>query len=136
MTTLGCLSVPGCRVPLGLLESLSFTRESLEVALLDQRERTGAEQLFALSTCERIEVYATWDGEPVTDALPRALAGNRGLPLRLVKDASIELSGPQAVRHLLRVTAGLESFVLGESDIVGQVRSAADASRAAGTGGL
>ena len=46
------------------------------------------------------------------------------------------LSGPDAVRHLLRVAAGLESFVLGERDIVRQVRTAAEASRKAGLGGL
>jgi glutamyl-tRNA reductase len=58
------------------------------------------------------------------------------MPVAVVDESSDRFTGRQAARHLLRVTAGLESFVLGESDIVGQVRSAADASRAAGTGGL
>jgi glutamyl-tRNA reductase len=136
MTGLACLSVPGCRVPLPVLEALSFTRDELDGALHDLRRRTGASQVCLLSTCERTEIYATWDGEPDADALVSALAGNRGMPVAVVEESSDRFTGRQAARHLLRVTAGLESFVLGESDIVGQVRSAADASRAAGTGGL
>ncbi|HVH94362.1 MAG TPA: glutamyl-tRNA reductase [Nocardioidaceae bacterium] len=136
MTTLVCLSVPGCRVPVSVLESLSFARAELTDALEDLRRRTGAAQLCVLSTCERTEVYACWEGAGEASTLVQAVAANRGLPPAVVEEAATLLTGHQATRHLLRVATGLESFVLGERDIVGQVRAAADASRASGVSGL
>lgn len=136
MTRLACVSVPGYRVPLSLLERLSLTRDELSGALLDLQGRTGAAQLCVLSTCERTEVYASWAGDADPASLVRALADNRGVPTSVVEDAAAVLNDRAAARHLLRVTAGLESFVLGETDIVGQVRMAAEASRTAGVSGL
>lgn len=133
-TTLGCVSIPGCRVPLSVLESLSFSA-SLPDDLVDLRDRAGASAVFVLSTCERVEVYACWRQPPEPGALVNALALNRGQPVALVHEAATQLVGAEAAHHLLRVTSGLESFVLGERDIVGQVRAAAEASRAAGTTG-
>ena len=141
MSAIACVSVPGCRVPLGVLEALSVGREELAGVLAELRERTGAEQLCVVSTCERVEVYAVWDGlaaDPTgrVEALVAALATNRSVSTEVVARCADRFTGRDAARHLLRVCAGLESFVLGERDIVGQVRGAADASRAAGTGGL
>ena len=136
-TSLLCLSVSGCRVPLPLLEALSFTRDEIGDALLDLRRRSGcASQLALISTCERVELYAAWSEESDPSSLLQALADNRELPLPVVQEAAALTTDRQAARHLLRVTAGLESFVLGESDILAQVRMAARASRAAGAGGL
>lgn len=147
MTVLACVSVPGCRVPLGVLEALSVGREELAGVLADLRVRTGAGQVCVVSTCERVEVYAAWDGpepgrvgtagpESLLEALVAGLAANRAVPGEVVARHVDRFTGRDASRHLLRVCAGLESFVLGERDIVGQVRCAADASRTAGTGGL
>jgi glutamyl-tRNA reductase len=136
MTTLICLSVPGCRVPVSVLEALTFQRGELREVLEDLRRRTDARQLCVLSTCERTEVYACWDGAGDPSTLVQAVAANRGLPTAVVQEAATLLTGQQAARHLLRVATGLESFVLGERDIVGQVRAAADASRASGVSGL
>ncbi len=139
MTTLACLSVPGCRLRPAVLESLAFPRDGLPSAVSDLRARTGADELLLVSTCERTEVYAWWTGRTPDprplEALARALAGSRGVPLEMVSASCDALTDRDAVRHLLRVASGLESFVLGESDIVGQVRAAADASRAAGAAG-
>jgi glutamyl-tRNA reductase len=136
VSTLSCLTVPGCRVPVSVLEALSFAREELPAALVDLRLRTGADQICVLSTCERTEVY-TCSAEPARpSAHAAALAANRGLPSSVVEEAGTLLTGRRAVDHLLRVAAGLESFVLGERDIVGQVRSAAETSRATGVSGL
>jgi glutamyl-tRNA reductase len=121
---------------LPVLEALSFPREGLDQALADLRQRTGAAQVCVLSTCERIELYASWPRAAEPEALVRALAGNRGVPVEVVQRAATHLSGREAGEHLLRVTAGLESFVLGERDIAGQVRAAAEASRGAGGGAL
>lgn len=133
---LACVSVPGRRVPLRFLEALSFPRDQLETALLDLRARAGARELCVISTCERVEIYATGFESATPSTLLDALAGNRGVSLRTVEEAAHLCTGGDAAKHLLRVTTGLESFVLGERDIVGQVRTAAQASRNAGTMGL
>ncbi|NUR08515.1 MAG: hypothetical protein HOQ45_16100, partial [Nocardioidaceae bacterium] len=129
-----CLSVSGARAPLSVFESLSFARDELATVLPDLRRRSGADQLCLVSTCERVELYAAGSAGP--DALLHALAGNRGVPVEVVCAAARTSTGVDAARHLLRVTAGLESFVLGENDIVGQVRAAAAASRSADVHGL
>ena len=128
---LACLSVAGTRIPLPVFEALSFTQDELGASLVDLKLRTGASQVCLLSTCERTEVYAALPGGQDPSVLVEALAANRGVPSAVVDEVSTRLTGPDAARHLLRVTAGLESFVLGERDITGQVRTSADASRAA-----
>ena len=132
---LACLSVAACRVPLALFERLAVPAGTLADALTDVRARSGADQVCVLSTCERIEVYAWFSGEADPRALVAALAGNRGVDASALQGAADLTVGPDAVRHLLRVGAGMESFVLGEKDIVGQVRAAAEACRTC-TGGL
>jgi glutamyl-tRNA reductase len=132
---LACLSVPACRVPLSLFERLAVPADALPDALGDVRARSGADQVCVLSTCERTEVYAWWSREVDPDVLLVALAGNRGVDPSALADVADLTVGPDAVRHLLRVGSGLESFVLGELDIVGQVRASAEVSRTA-NGGL
>jgi glutamyl-tRNA reductase len=133
---LACLSVAGTRIPLPVFEALSFPRDEVADALADLQRHTGASQIALLSTCERTEVYVAWPAGRDPSVLVEALAAQRGVPAHVVADVSTTLTGGDAARHLLRVTSGLESFVLGERDITGQVRASADASRAAGLSGL
>ncbi len=133
---LACLSVAGTRIPLPVFEALSFTRDEVAGALGDLQSHTGASQVALLSTCERTEVYVAWPAGSDPSLLVEALAAQRGVPAHVVADVSTALTGADAARHLLRVTSGLESFVLGERDITGQVRACADAGRAAGVSGL
>jgi glutamyl-tRNA reductase len=97
------------------------------VALLQEQRRAGQPALL-LSTCNRCEYY--WSGEDDGEAWLRSLAEARGaaLPGRLTR-----YDGADAIRHLFIVAAGLDSQVLGETEILGQVRRAYDAARAAGT---
>ena len=134
MTGLSCLSITACHASLDVLESLAYSREELAERLTSLRVRSQASGLAVLSTCQRTEVYATWPGEPDESALLAALALDRGIPSRVVRPVARTYRGAAAARHLLRVASGLESFVLGETEIAGQVRAAADISRAAGTG--
>jgi glutamyl-tRNA reductase len=98
------------------------------------RASSRARAVAVLSTCQRTEVYATWPGEPDDAALLGALALHRGIPGRVLHPVARTYRGDAAARHLLRVASGLESFVLGEAEIAGQVRAAAQISRAAGGG--
>lgn len=132
MSEMTCLSIAGCQVSLELLEALSYGPDELPQRLPALRAHTRADGVMVLSTCQRTEVYATWHGQPDDDALVAALASDRGVPVDAVRAAARTLRGEAAMRHLLRVASGLESFVLGEAEIAGQVRAAAEASRAAG----
>src|SRR5262249_20222199 len=136
MTGLSCLSVTACHAPLDVLERLSYSREELAGRLTSLRARSQARAVAVLSTCQRTEVYATWPGAPDDPALLAALALDRGIPGRALRPVARTYHGDAAARHLLRVASGLESFVLGETEIAGQVRAAADISRAAGGGDI
>ena len=79
-----------------------------------------------LSTCNRVEVYA-WVEEraaPATRALRSALASAAGLEPRELRPYLTQRTGREAVRHLVRVASGLDSLVVGEEQIRGQVRDA------------
>ena len=134
MSGLSCLSITACHVPPDVLERLSYTRAELAGCLTSLRCNSRARAVAVLSTCQRTEVYATWPAEPDDQALLAALALDRGIPGRALRPVARTYRGDDAARHLLRVASGLESFVLGETEIAGQVRVAADISRAAGGG--
>ena len=134
MTGLSCLSITAGHASIDVLERLSYSREDLAGCLKSLRASSRARAVAVLSTCQRTEVYATWPGEPDDPALLAALALDRGIPGRVLHPVARSYRGDAAARHLLRVASGLESFVLGEAEIAGQVRAAARVSRAAGTG--
>jgi glutamyl-tRNA reductase len=133
MTRLSSLSITACRASLDVLERLSYSREELAMRLTSLHSSSKARAVAVLSTCQRTEIYATWPGEPDHAALLAALALDRGIPSSALIPVAKTYSGEAAARHLLRVASGLESFVLGETEIAGQVRAAADMSRAAGS---
>lgn len=134
MNDLSCVSIAGCHVSLDLLERLAYPREELAAAVTTLQRTSNARAVVVLSTCQRTEVYATWMGEPDDAALLSALAADRGVPSGALDAAASIYHGVQAAHHLMRVASGLESFVLGENEIAGQVRVAADVSRATSGG--
>jgi glutamyl-tRNA reductase len=107
-------------------EQFAFSRAEI-LALLESQHQAGRSALL-LSTCNRCELY--WNGDGDGEAWFRDLAQSRGVapPTSLTRH-----DGIAAVRHLFTVTAGLDSQILGETEILGQVRRAYDAARAAGT---
>jgi glutamyl-tRNA reductase len=88
---------------------------------------------IVISTCNRFEVY--WrSGSDVDDRTVEAmLAATLPLAKELLHGGSTQLSGDAAARHLFRVCCGLESMVLGEAEILGQVRSAMEQASGAGS---
>jgi glutamyl-tRNA reductase len=112
--------------PVDERERFAFSRAEI-VALLDSRQQAGKSGLL-LSTCNRCELY--WSGGDDGEDWFRDLARSRGVtsPAALTRH-----DGMAAVRHLFTVAAGLDSQILGESEILGQVRRAYDAGRAAGS---
>jgi glutamyl-tRNA reductase len=109
----------------GTREALALSPAELEVLLAG--EQAAGRTALLLFTCNRFELY--WSGSHDHEPWLRELAASRGVPLA---DELVRFDGAAAVRHLFEVTAGLDSQVLGETEILGQVRRAYDASRAAG----
>jgi glutamyl-tRNA reductase len=89
-------------------------------------DREGVREAFALATCNRAEAYV------VTDDGAAGRAALRGFAPEVRDAAVVELDHEESIRHLMRVAAGLESLVLGEDQIIGQVRRAIEDARAAG----
>ena len=134
MIGLTCVSFAGCHVSLDLLERLACSPSVLPGRITTLRNKSGASAVVVLSTCQRTEVYAAWPDEPDDAALLTALAIDCGISRSDLDAAARIYGGVEAAHHLLRVASGLESFVLGENEIAGQVRVAADISRATGGG--
>jgi len=121
---------------------------SHRTAPVELRERIGALGFSAercpavvehatLQTCYRVELYArlTSGVEDARDELIDALSRAHGVERELLMDHLYVHAGDDVARHLCRVAAGLDSLVLGEAEILGQVGGAFDAGKAAGTVG-
>ncbi len=105
-----------------------FAVTSTEVAALLGGQRKAGRSSLLLSTCNRCELY--WSGDEDLEPWFRGFAAGRG---NSSSPDLLRYDGLEAVRHLFVVTAGLDSQILGETEILGQVRRAYDAARAAGT---
>src|SRR5262245_15601450 len=125
-------SIPHRHAPLVLLERMALSPAAL-VALHEQFAGCGL-QAIVLSTCNRTELYVH-ALRPGDHARAEALL----MAATLGEDAACEtltrLTGRDAARHLFRVAAGLESLVLGEAEILGQIRGSIEIARSAGSAG-
>jgi glutamyl-tRNA reductase len=114
-----------------LRERYAFGAEQLVPSL--QRLPVGLGGGVILSTCNRTELYLAAEGHVSRDTAVMALGAARGEPAP-EGVTFYHNDGGDAVRHLYRVAAGIESLVVGESEILGQVREAFSAATAAGSG--
>ncbi len=123
--------------PLALREKVSFPGELLGSALSDLKKRLAgrASEAAILSTCNRTEIYCV-TGEPreLPAALAQWLGRHSGMPGDQL-DAQHLYTLPQgeAVRHAFRVASGLDSMVVGEPQILGQMKDAARMAQQAGS---
>lgn len=121
--------------PLAVRERLRIAEAAYVSALRRLRELAGVREVLLLSTCHRTEVYIVSDDPNATSAaVEAALAPGRDLPQPFTTHG-YRREDRDAVRHLFDVAAGLDSVALGETQIVGQVRSAYRAAMEAGTAG-
>lgn len=119
--------------PLALRERAAFAAPAGAAGAV--RARTGVAEALVLSTCNRVELYAAVEPEDAPAAAERlvaVLAERAGVPGEQLRAHARALTGDEAVRHLCRVAAGLDSVVLGESQITNQLRRALAAARADG----
>ena len=110
--------------PVELRESVDFGRAGLDVALQAFAARGVSPEAVVLSTCNRAEIYALGDGDATADAITRFFCDYHGLDAALLTEHIYCHRGNEAARHLFRVAAGLDSLVVGEPQILGQVKTA------------
>ena len=109
-------------------EREQFALSQTEALSLLQAQHEAGRSSLLLSTCNRCELY--WDGDDEMEAWFRSFAQVRGA---VAEHQLLRHDGLEAVRHLFTVTAGLDSQILGETEILGQVRRAYDTARAVGS---
>jgi len=117
--------------PLGVREALAFAKEGLVEALGRLRSEVGLAEAMVLSTCNRVEIYGRAN-ESVAPALVSFLADYHRRPAGELDPFLYCLEGEPAVRHAFRVAASLDSMVLGEPQILGQVKEAYQVAEKAG----
>lgn len=110
--------------PVELRESVDFSRKGLAAALTELASRGIGRELVVLSTCNRAEIYAVGESDDAADHIGRFFSDYHGIPHAEVHQHLYVHRGPDAARHLFRVAAGLDSLVVGEPQILGQVKAA------------
>lgn len=129
-TNLYVLGINHQTAPVSLRERVAFSAEAIPAALDSLRSLSQVREAALLSTCNRTEIYTVVDdgGQAVADWLARHPGELDDLHAYLYRHADAS-----AVRHLFRVATGLDSLVLGEPQILGQVKDAWATARAAGS---
>lgn len=109
--------------PIDLREQLAFPDEQLKTAAARVVASTDADEAVVLSTCNRIEVVASGRAEALLEAeLTDFLANDREVDAQLLRENRYVHRGRDGVRHLFRVASSLDSMVVGESQILGQLK--------------
>ncbi|MGH9408611.1 MAG: glutamyl-tRNA reductase, partial [Vicinamibacterales bacterium] len=110
--------------PVALRERVDFAARGVEAALGSLAERRLAREAVVLSTCNRAEIYGGGETDRAADAIARFFADYHGVGWNELSPHVFVRHGPDAARHLFRVAAGLDSLVVGEPQILGQVKDA------------
>ena len=121
--TLLALGLNHKTAPIDIRERVSFGPDIVVGALRSLAEHAGAGEAVIVSTCNRTEIYCAGDALD-GDALQRWLSRFHGLDAALVRPYVYSYRDKEAVCHLFEVAAGLDSMILGEPQILGQVKSA------------
>ncbi len=118
--------------PVALREKVAFSEERLLAALRTLRQEAGVAEVVILSTCNRTEVY--WAGTATGAELSQWLERHHGNNLDLSSSLYVHQER-QAVEHAFSVASGLDSMVLGEAQILGQLKDAYRVAQEAGSTG-
>ena len=119
--------------PVEIREKFSFTRNQLRESQGQLKESYGVESIIVLSTCNRMEIYAHSPcNDEGLDRITEFLAKKFSVLERDIRKYFYILVDEQAIRHIFRVASGLDSQVLGETEILSQVKSAWLISRESG----
>ena len=123
------IALIGCNhrtAPVEFRERVSFTPEQAVHAAGELRERGILEEAVVLSTCNRSELYGVpgETGPAAAEAMEMFFTSFHQIPRAELDGRLYRWMGADAVRHLFRVAAGIDSMMLGEAEILGQLRTA------------
>lgn len=120
--------------PVEVRETLHFRERRLPEAYEWIRREWPSVETLILSTCNRVELYfSTEKGELSSETIGDFLAAFHGIERSRFESFAYRLEGREAIGHLFRVASGLDSMVVGENEILGQLREAFRAANEAGT---
>ncbi|MEU7832716.1 glutamyl-tRNA reductase [Nonomuraea sp. NPDC049129] len=120
--------------PVAMLERVSVSGEALVKLLHDVQQDVCVAEAMVVSTCNRVEVYAAVDRfHGAVTAISRLLGVHSGVPVEELQPHLYVHYEDQAVEHLFAMACGLDSMVVGEGQILGQVRRALTLAQKQGT---
>jgi glutamyl-tRNA reductase len=118
-----------------LREKIAFRDSQLPAALAEMKRQLGLREAVLVSTCNRVEYFgATSSPEHAAEAWPGFLRRFHSIPEDFAP-LSFQLAGAPCVEHLFSVASGLKSMVVGETEILGQLKDAYDIARTEGQTG-
>ena len=111
--------------PISMREQFAIPEGSLADVMVDLRQRTEIEEIVILSTCNRVEIYVAHDNpnSELVSTVKHCFAENRKFEGTLENEV-YDHTGRQGINHLFRVASGLDSMMLGETEILGQLKQA------------
>ena len=123
--------------PVEVRECIAFSPEESETALQSLHRNPSIKEVLLFSTCNRVEVLLVTENKSrAIESTKNFIAEYNKIPLTRFKDALYIHEGDEAVRHLFRVASSLDSMVLGEPQILGQVKDAYRVATSSKTSGV
>jgi glutamyl-tRNA reductase len=121
--------------PLAVREKLALGPEAEAALHAELSTRPGMRELTVLNTCNRVEFYGVAEGPAAIAALEVYFCARQSFDHEEFLKIKVERRGREAVQHLFEVAAGLDSQIIGETEILGQVKDAYAACQARGSTG-
>lgn len=134
MTTTFVTGINHRSAPVAVREQLALGREDIAEALADLRLSAGLGEAMILSTCNRVEIYGVAEPPGPRRAFD-LLCERRGMAPEALSGLVYTETGGEAIRHCFRVASSLDSMIVGEPQVLGQVKEAFDLARRCGTAG-
>jgi glutamyl-tRNA reductase len=123
------------RAPLEVREKLSLATEAATALQAELAAIEGLREFAVLSTCNRIEFYGVAAGREIAERVSAAFCARQNFDAGQFAQIRLDLRDRDVVQHLVEVSAGLDSQMLGETEIFGQVKDAYAAAQSGGTTG-
>ncbi len=130
--TIFALGINHDSAPVDIREKVAFSPAQMQEALQSAQNHANLSEVVILSTCNRTEILAKAHNDSANEIL-HWLASYKNVQIDSINRSAYHYSGNQAVMHMMRVASGLNSMILGEPQILGQMKSAYAVAKAAGT---
>ncbi len=123
------------RTPLEVREKLSLKADAAQALQTEFARIPGLKEFAVLNTCNRVEFYGVGSSSEVAAQVTAAFCARQQFDRSEFQKISLDLRGREVVKHLLEVSAGLDSQMVGETEIFGQVKDAYASAQARGSTG-